>query len=210
MSLWRAFQRRFTQPWWFASVDPADPHGCGRFDLPAPYGACYLGTSKAAAVLEAFADFSHGLLPAEALRRRAAAELTGPDSAPSAAQLTAAKALGLGVTAALWAGPDRPCTQAWADGLHRAGWRAAYHGIQHDPAGRLRAVTLFDRAGTHPPFDDADGWAHTTAGLHDDPDVAATLARFGLEVTRDDVELEFAALDDVLDTDDDHHTPPHR
>lgn len=56
------FQRRFGQPWWFASVDPDDGAACGRFDLPSPDGACYLATSKAAAVLEAFSEFSRGLL----------------------------------------------------------------------------------------------------------------------------------------------------
>lgn len=125
--------------------------------------------------------------------------MTAPTSAPSAAQLTAAKARWAGVTAALWAGQDRTCTQAWAAQLHRAGWRATYHGIQHDPAERLRAVTLLDRSGAHPPFDDADGWAHAQADLHHDTGVLATLSRYGLKVVRDDVEFEFAPLEELGD-----------
>lgn len=79
--------------------------------------------------------------------------------------------------------------------LHRAGWRAAYHGIAHDPAGRLRAVTLFDRAGAHAPYDD-DTWRHDVEPL-DGPDVRAVLRRYGITVTRGDPELPFIPLDDA-------------
>lgn len=89
---------------------------------------------------------------------------------------------------------DRSCTQAWGDTLYRAGWRAAYHGIAHDPAGRLRAVTLFDQAGAHPPYDDPD-WAVEIEKL-DTPEIRSALARFGIEVTRSDPELPLVALED--------------
>lgn len=191
------FLRRFAQPWWFAAVDPDDVDSCGRFDLPHPNGACYLGATKAAALLEAFGEFSRGVLPDEALRRRAAAQVTAPASAPPAANVTAPRCHGVGVTAALWAGGDRGCTQQWAEALHRAGWRSVWHGIQHDPSGTLRAVTVFDRAGAHPPFDDAEGWQVDVTGLDDDADAAATLAGYGLRVIRSDVESDFVDLDDV-------------
>jgi hypothetical protein len=191
-TLWRVFARHRHQPWFFASV-PADPRAGGRFDLPVPDGACYLTTSKTAAVLEALQDFGEGLLPGTALRRRAAARVTAPQTAPAAAQLTAAAGRGVGVTAALWAGEDRVCTQAWAASLHRAGWRAAYAGVAHDPAGRLRAVTLFDTAGAHPPYDDP-AWRYRVEPL-DGPDVRAALARYGITVTRSDPELSFVDLD---------------
>ncbi|CAN5267110.1 hypothetical protein BH20ACT8_BH20ACT8_15620 [soil metagenome] len=194
-TLWRVFQRRRGHPWFFASAPPGDPRAGGRFDLPAPDGACYLATSKTAAALEALRDFGEGLLPEAALRRRAAAWVVAPSTAPAAVRLTAAAARGAGVTAALWAGEDRACTQAWAANLHRAGWRAAYHGVAHDPAGRLRSVSLFDRAGAHPPYDD-EAWRHEVEPL-DGPDVRAVLRRYGITVTRSDPELPFIALEDA-------------
>lgn len=194
-TLWRVFQRRRRQPWHFASLPSGNPRGGGRFDLPAPYGACYLATSKTAAVLEALQDFGEGLLPDSALLRRVAAKITAPGSAPAAARLTAAAARGKGATAALWAGEDRGCTQAWAANLHRAGWRAAYHGVAHDPAGRLRAITLFDREGTHAPYDDAV-WEYAEEPL-DAPDVRAALARYGIMVSRSDPELPLVALENA-------------
>jgi hypothetical protein len=194
-TLWRVFQRHRGQPWFFASAPADDPSAGGRFDLAAPDGTCYLATSKITAVLEALQEFGEGLLPDSALHRRAAAEIQAPATAPAAAQLTAASARGKGVTAGLWAGEDRVCTQAWAASLHRAGWRAAYHGVAHDPAGRLRAVALFDRAGAHPPYDDA-AWTYVVEPL-DDPAVRRALARYGITVTRSDPELPFVGLDDA-------------
>lgn len=83
----------------------------------------------------------------------------------------------------------------WATSLLRAGWRAAYHGISHDPEGRLRAVTLFDQAGAHLPYDDP-AWSSTTESL-DDSEVDTALARYGIRVTRSDPELPFATLPDI-------------
>ncbi len=199
-TLWRIYHRRHTQPWFFGSTVPDDAQSSGRFDLPAPFGTCYLATSKIAAVLEALQDFGAGLLPDTALRRRVAARVEGPKTAPAAVRLTAAVAHGVGVTAALWAGEDRTCTQAWAVNLHRAGWRAAYHGVSHDPGGRLRAVTLFDCAGAHRPYDDAS-WQWDLESL-EEPEITAALARYGIRVTRSDPELPFVALADSRLTDD--------
>lgn len=191
-TLWRVFQRRRGQPWFFASADPDEPLASGRFDLFAPLGSCYFATSKTAAVLEALQDYGEGLLPNGALRQRAAARVRAPPSAPAAVRLTAAVTRGVGVTAALWAGEDRACTQAWAENLHRAGWRGTYQGVAHDPVGRLRAVTLFDQAGAHLPYDD-DAWSWLLEPLDDDH-VHAELARYGITVTRDDPELAFVPL----------------
>lgn len=108
--------------------------------------------------------------------------------------LTSKRARGVGVTAALWAGSIRALTQRWAIAFRRAGWRALYHGIQHDPTGRLRAVTLFDTAGAHPPY--GDDWRRTTHDLHDDDELIDTLARYGIRVTRSDPNLPLVSLDD--------------
>lgn len=75
--LHRVYRTDRAGPWWFASV-PAEPRHGGRFDLPAPDGACYLATNSAGAVLEAFQDFGRGLLPVSELRVRARAELSAP------------------------------------------------------------------------------------------------------------------------------------
>ncbi|WP_414654855.1 hypothetical protein [Iamia sp.] len=74
------FHRGRALPWWFASV-PVDEAGGGRFDLPAPEGSCYLGTSVSAAVLEAFLDHSRGVLPASELATRQLAVTSCPPDA---------------------------------------------------------------------------------------------------------------------------------
>lgn len=91
---------------WFSSV-AGDPEADGRFDLPAPDGACYLATTALGAVLEAFQEFGQGVLPLAELRARRRAVVRAPSSAPPAAQLVSARARGLGVTQALWAGGSR-------------------------------------------------------------------------------------------------------
>jgi hypothetical protein len=169
-------------PWWFASVN-GDAAAHGRFDLPEPYGACYTGTSVAASAVEAFQDHSRGVLPVEELRTRRRAVVTAPPGTPRSAQLTSARSRAVGLTAALWAGGDRGLTQRWAAQLHRAGWRALFHGVAHDPTGRLRAVTLLDRSGEHPPYDD-DGWDAEVVNIEDDPEVLDALDRYGYAVIR--------------------------
>lgn len=193
-TLYRVFRTARAQPWWFSSVGPDQPDNGGRFDLPSPAGSCYLGASRAAALLEAFQDFGAGLLPDVELYARRMAEVSVPSDAPPAAVLTSQRARGVGVTAALWAGADRSLTQLWAAALYRAGWRALFHGIQHDPAGRLRAVTLFDTTGEHPPYDDHAGWTLTAHGLWPSASVERSLARFGITVARSELELPFVAL----------------
>jgi hypothetical protein len=182
----RVYRRGQSTPWWFASV-PADGPG-NRFDLPAPDGACSTATSLAGALVEVFQGFSLGLLPVSEITARVRAEVTAPPSAPRAAQVTAARALAAGVTVALWATVDRPLTQRWAVALRRAGWRALYAGVQHDPTGRSRSVTLFDASGEHDPYDDPD-WRPVVHELAGDAEVVAALARYGLEVVDDQVDL---------------------
>jgi hypothetical protein len=201
-TLHRIYRADRVTAWWFASLPgPAvDPDAHGRFDLPAPDGACYLGLTAVAAVLETFQHFT-GLLPDVELRARRRAQVRTPRSAPAAADLAAAPARAGGVTAALWAGGDRALTQLWAQQLRRAGWRALHHGIAHDPAGRLRAVTLFDSAGEHQPYDDDDGWQVDVHTLHDDEVLHRGLRRFGITVSPSDPQLAVIPLDqtDLLD-----------
>jgi hypothetical protein len=58
-----------------------------------------------------------------------------------------------------------------------------FHGVAHDPTGRLRAVTLLDRSGEHPPYDD-DGWDAEVVNIEDDPEVLDALDRYGYTVVR--------------------------
>jgi hypothetical protein len=185
-------------PWWFASLPAGDhdPGAYGRFDLLAPWGSCYLARTPVAAVLEVFQDFGAGLLPEAELAARRIARVKVPAGAPVAANLAAPSARARGVTAALWAGADRRLTQAWAWALSRGGWRAIQHGIQHDPTGRLRAITLFDEAGDHPPYNDPDRWPATLSTCHDDPELRKALRRYGLSILRDDVALPVISLPD--------------
>lgn len=197
--LHRVFRASRSSPWWFSSRSP-QPHpadGSGRFDLPPPLGACYLSRTPVGAVLEAFQHLGPALLPDVELYQRRRAEVTAPERAPDAADVASPRARGLGVTAALWAGGDRARTQQWALAILRAGWRAIHHGIQHDPEGRLRAVTLFDGAGEHAPFGDSDGWRATIHTLHDDVALRAALARYGITVMPTDVQLGVVPLDEL-------------
>jgi hypothetical protein len=76
--LHRVFRVGRSSPWWFASlpVGEYDPDMHGRFDLPAPGGACYLASSAVAAVLEAVVGFDR--LADVDLRARRRAEVVAP------------------------------------------------------------------------------------------------------------------------------------
>ncbi len=195
--LFRVFRRTRPAPWYFASL----PAGCdsddaaGRFDLPLPDGTCYLATSLSGAVLEALQGFGEGLLPESELRARACARVSVPDAAPDAADLTDRVARGVGVTQALWAGPERARTQRWAAALHRAGWQALHVGVQHDPTGGLRSVALFDRAGVHAPYGDDGAWVWSSVALVDSADARACLAAHGITVTAG-ADLPVVSLED--------------
>lgn len=186
-ALFRVFRRSRPSPWFFAAM-PAGfdmDAAAGRFDLPLPDGACYLATSIDSAVLEALQGFGEGLLPESELRARACAEVHVPDAAPGAADLTDRMARGVGVTQALWAGPDRSRTQRWAAALRRAGWQALHVGVQHDPTGKLRSVALFDRAGVHAPYGDDEAWVWSSVPLSDSTRARECLSAHGITVTVD-------------------------
>lgn len=196
LTLHRIFRQERGTPWRFVSLNPdRSAEEYGRFDLPAPEGTCYLARTPVAAALEVFQEHD-GLLPDVELRRRLRAEVLAPSVAPDAADLSARASRGVGVTAALWSGGNRPVSQQWAVALRRAGWLALHHGIAHDPSGRQRAVSLFDRSGEHPPYDDPDGWAYETHDLAGDADLVAALATYGIEVVRSDPQLPLIDLAD--------------
>jgi hypothetical protein len=169
-------------PWWFGSrpAGRAATTAGGRYDLAEPMGTCYTATSPIAAVVEAL-QAHLSLLPRAELAARRLTTIVAPDDAPPAAELTARRTAAVGVTAALWAGGDRLRTQRWAAALRRDGWWAIHGGVQHDPSGQLRAVALFDHAGSHPPSYGTP-WTASTSTLHDDEQVADGLAESGIAV----------------------------
>jgi hypothetical protein len=152
-------------PWSFTSA-PADPFVGGRFDLSAPAGTCYLAETIAGAVLEAMQVHLTNL-PAAELAARGAVRTEVPPGMPPAADLTHPVGVHLGLTAAIWAGADRPLTQRWAAAFRRDGWWALHGGIQHDLSGTLRGVSLFDQAGEHEPSH-AGPWMLDEVDLLDD------------------------------------------
>ena len=197
LTLHRVFRTERISAWFFASLPAgANPDDHGRFDLPFPDGGCYVATSAVAAVLETFQHFEDALLPDAELRLRSRLMVVAPASSPAAANLTAARARGAGVTLELISTPDRALTQRWADQLRRAGHRALFHAIRHDPTGRLRAVTLFDKAGPHAPYGDEHGWAGTVHALDSDAALRAALRRYGITVERSDPALPIVSVDD--------------
>lgn len=195
--------RRERDPWWFASLDPdADPAEQGRFDLPSPRGTAYWATSTLAAMLEAFQDFGAGRLPRSEVAARVCSQTTVPDDAPSAADLTHSQAYVAGVTPDLWTNPDRTWTQQCAAILDGAGWCALHHGIRHDPTVSLRATTLFDEEGAHPPSwptggSQQDAWCSEPYDLTDDPSLDSQLAAYGIVIAPDDPALPVTPLEET-------------
>jgi hypothetical protein len=168
--------------WWFASTKNSGQGG--RFDLPPPNGTCYTATSRAAAIIEAFQEHfgPSSMMPVSVLVKRSVSSVTAPTGAPRMADLNDRRALGSGITAALWADQDRILTQRWAAELHGAGHLAIRHGVQHDPGGRLRAVSLFDAAGEHAPW--GLPWDQPASGSADSKAVRSVLARRGVRITK--------------------------
>ena len=98
--------------------------------------------------------------------------------------LTSSRVAGkFGITAELWAGPDRSLSRAWAQAARRDGWWALYSGASHDPSGSLRSVSLFDHAGAHQPSH-AGRWRWTGQRIDGDKSVEAALNRYGVHRAR--------------------------
>lgn len=125
-------------PWWFSS------DGSGRFDLPAPHGTCYLAEDPVAALLEVTRGLTVLSEDFLAARRLFTTSLT---TELRLADLTAPRAYSFGVTGELSATFDYDKPQAWAGGLHTAGFEGIGYHIRHDPRSSFGAVALFGRAG---------------------------------------------------------------
>lgn len=153
-------------PWWFSS-------GRGRFDLPWPYGTCYLADRKAACIRERVGpDLAvHGRVAASVLAGRVVSRLrlTGD---VRAANLTSDRASDeYGVTAELSTMTPYAVPQAWADVLHRAGMGGIYGRVRFTVT-EHRALAVFGRAG------ERDDWP-----TDPDPTPARTVAEDETRIT---------------------------
>ena len=139
-------------PWWFGS------DGCGRFDLPAPSGTCYVATSAVAALRERIGVVLGGSasVPAALLERVLVSRLRLP-ARRRVADLEATRASDFGVTRELETMVPYDVPQAWA----RAFAAVDLEGVRYAPrftTGPALAVALFGPAG------DA-GWPDDAAPL---------------------------------------------
>jgi hypothetical protein len=146
-------------PSWFGS---ATARGGGRFDLAAPNGSSYWALRREAAFLETVVRRPVTMIPLELLDRF---QLT---TTPLPAELVAAnlpvkRARSFGLTAEIHTTTNVNVTRPWAEALHAAGFDAMIAIPRHDVTAKLRSVTLFGRAGEHPPFDWI--WAFDTGPL---------------------------------------------
>jgi hypothetical protein len=132
------------------------PGGSGRFDLPAPDGACYLADDLETALGEKLLRRPKRLIPAQRLRELLHAVIT-VGRAPRLADLTAERATGWGLNAEIHTSLDYARPRAWAARLRAAGAAGLRYAARSDPALRGRAVALFGAAGHH---------ARAPAGMH--------------------------------------------
>jgi hypothetical protein len=155
-------------PWWFSH------DGSQRFDLPTPYGTCYLADRPMGAFLETLTRFV--VVPvAEVATRRLATITLGHDL--RLADCLDPVAAGFGVTATTSAGyPYQAVSHPWARRFWRAGFDGVRYGAAHHPSLGEVSYALFGRS------DATDGHGHfvserISAGL-----LAAARARFGFNI----------------------------
>lgn len=129
-------------PWYFGS-------GLGRFDLPKPWGTCYVADSVIAAIAESLGEIGHiaggvRVVSSEALTCRRVRILQLPRRV-LAADLTSGRAANFGADRMLSVELDRSRTQGWAALFHTA----KFWGIVYETrrlAGSV-SIALFGRSG---------------------------------------------------------------
>lgn len=181
--LFRIFRHRdpttgaVRRPFYFASAPTASEDPGGRYDLPAPDGACYLALSPIGAWLEVFRTVR--VVVGDDVRRRRLLS-TLPPRRVRAADLLAKGARGYGVTGEIHTLDDYTLPRAWARQLHQAGFRALRGKVRHDPGLRELSLTLFDRSGEHEPY----GWRWRTVRRRLDraADLLAVVEEYGYRI----------------------------
>jgi len=157
------------EPWWFGSSL------AGRFDLPAPFGTCYLAEDPLAALLEVIGP-DPGLIPLELLTQRRLRTLHVPRHMVLA-DATDRRARDFGVTGEIGSIVPYELPQAWAASLRAAGFGGIVYWLRHDPA-RARGVALFGPQGAR------RSWRRGRARPIDDSLLRRLAAETGLEIAR--------------------------
>lgn len=138
-------------PWWFASSDDPerDESQIGRFDLPTPFGTCYLGAYLAGAAAKSLREsvVSHAKAQEAASERRLSqmplnrwygcrlADFTWPGTAAGDAPPDIATL-------------DRGDARQWAAAAHAVGFAGILYRLREDPH-RRQGLALFSAAGEH-------------------------------------------------------------
>lgn len=148
----------------------------GRFDLVAPQGTCYLADTRIGAWVEVFRGTR--MVDNRDARARSLLRTRAPRRV-LLADLTDRSAIADGITLDVHAGDDRATTWTLADALS-VNFRGVQTWTRHDPSAGSRTVSLFDIAGSHPPFGWA--WRQVVGSPVDDPMLLAELASCGLGV----------------------------
>ena len=118
----------------------------GRFDLPLPWGTCYLAGDPIAALLEVVgADREGGIVAAEFFSERRLRELQAPRDY-TMADLTSRRAAGFGITSEIGTIVPYETPQAWAAKLRAARFEGIVYWLRHDPS-RSVGWALFGKAG---------------------------------------------------------------
>lgn len=163
-------------PWWFGS------DGSGRFDLPAPRGACYVALDPASAVRERVGPvLAAARAVPESLLEDVVVSRVALPAARDVADLQSRAAGEYGVTRELETMVPYAVPQAWARALDRAGHQGVRYGPRFTP-GDCSAVALFDDAGARDwAVDDAPAPAAQVPG---GPAIVPTPRRADLTVVR--------------------------
>ena len=170
-------------PLYFASGSGAFHEG--RWDLPAPDGACYLADDVAVCILEAVAadlvPGSPSRLASDAwLRQRRQVPVSARATSDAYAQLGADGAFGFGVAGDLHTTEDRALTQGWAAALCGHGQAGLRAHARTPPGGDHGTWTLFGPAGPASQPPDTALELGPSESLHDDAELLRRLERLGV------------------------------
>ena len=137
-------------PWWFSH------DGSQRFDLPRPWGSCYMAHTPIGAFLETLTRLAVIPVADVAVRQFATITVTRPLRLANCQAPTAAS---YGVTATTSAGyPYERESHPWARRFWRAGFDGVRYGAAHHPALAETAYALFGRS------DQATTYGEVTSG----------------------------------------------
>lgn len=159
---WWRIHKHDHGPWWFANYDAAEgpADAFGRFDLPRPYGDCYMGWDIAASTSEALRERGVTLLESQeaaSLRRLTAMPLNAYHGL-RVADFTAAEShehFGAPTDVGRVSHTEG---QRWALAAHTAGFAGVLFRLNQDPERRI-GLALFGDADEHAPHSAHAQWS---------------------------------------------------